>query len=339
MLEFLRRDIVALRADLTVQEAIATLRRQELSDRVLYLYVVAADDRLVGVLPTRGLLTGAPDARLGTLMQSRVITLPASATLLLACELFVMYRLLAFPVVDEQGRLLGLVDVSLFTDEMFDLSERRTADDVFQLIGVRLALSGGTSPWASFKRRFPWLLCNVMGGLACALLVGRFETFLDTAIVLALFIPVVLAVAESVSMQSMTLTLQALHQRHVDWRFFGRALLNEFGAAGLLGLGTGAIVGLAALLWKHEPTVALAIGGTILLSVVTACLLGVVLPAGVRTLRGDPRIAAGPIVLAIADLATLLLYFKLAGVLLGAERGPWYGALCSGGGQPPSNRH
>lgn len=321
VLEFLRRDFVALRSDLTVQEALAALRSQQLSERVVYLYVVDPGGKLVGVVPTRTLLTGALEARLESVMQPHVVTLPASATLLLACELFVMHRLLAFPVVDEEGRLLGLVDVSLFTDEMFDLSERRAADDVFQLIGVRLALSGGTSTWASFKRRFPWLLCNVLGGIACALLVGQYEAFLDTVIVLAVFIPVVLAVAESVSMQSMTLTLQALHQRHVDWRFFGHAVVSEFGTAGMLGLGSGTIVGLVALLWKHVPAVAIAIGGTILVSVVTACVLGVVLPAGVRALRGDPRIAAGPIVLAVADLATLLLYFNLAGLLLGRAQG------------------
>ena len=312
----LRRDFVALRADQTVAEALIRLRTQDLGERVVYFYVVDADGKLVGVLPTRRLLMGAPDARIDALMQRKVISLPYGANLLLACEFFVMYRLLAFPVVDEAGRLLGIVDVSAFTDEIFDLSERQSAGDVFQLIGVRLAESRTLTPWASFRKRFPWLLCNVAGGIACALIAGQYEAFLSSVIVLALFIPVVLTLAESVSMQSMTLTLQAMHQRQVDGRFLLRAIGREFATAALLGAATGGVVGLVALIWKSAGGVAAAIAGAIFLAVITACLLGVILPAGVRALRGDPKIAAGPIVLAIADVATLLLYFNLAGLLL-----------------------
>ena len=316
VLTHLRRDFVALRANQTVAAALEHLRCQNLGERVVYFYVVDEDDKLVGVLPTRRLLMGAAEARIDAIMQRGVISVPHSASLLLACELFVMHRLLAFPVVDDNERLLGIVDVSLFTDQVFDLSERQSADDLFQLIGVRLAQSRSQPPWVSFRQRFPWLLCNVVGGIACALIAGLYETFLNSVIVLALFIPIVLTLAESVSMQSMTLTLQAMHQQRIDWPFLARAAGREFLAAGLLGAGTGLVVGVLAFIWKSAGLVALAIGGTILLSVITACLLGVVLPAAVRALRGDPRIAAGPIVLALADVATLLVYFTLAGSLL-----------------------
>lgn len=314
--EHLRHDFVALGADQTVTEALAHLRSQDLGERVVYFYVVDAEGKLVGVLPTRRLLMSAPDVRLATIMQRNVVSLPDSASLLLACELFVMHRLLALPVVGADGRLCGIVDIGLFTDEMFDLSERQSSEDVFQLIGVRLAQSQRGSPWEAFKRRFPWLLCNIAGGLVCAALASRYEAFLGTVVVLALFIPVVLALAESVSMQSMTLTLQALHQRRPDRRFLGWLLARELAAASFLGLAAGLLVGLFAYAWRSAFLVALAITVTIWLSVTTACLLGAVLPATVRAFRGDPKIAAGPIVLAVADVATLLLYLNLAALLL-----------------------
>ena len=237
VLTHLRRDFVALRANQTVAAALEHLRCQNLGERVVYFYVVDEDDKLVGVLPTRRLLMGAAEARIDAIMQRGVISVPHSASLLLACELFVMHRLLAFPVVDDNERLLGIVDVSLFTDQVFDLSERQSADDLFQLIGVRLAQSRSQPPWVSFRQRFPWLLCNVVGGIACALIAGLYETFLNSVIVLALFIPIVLTLAESVSMQSMTLTLQAMHQQRIDWPFLARAAGREFLAAGLLGPG------------------------------------------------------------------------------------------------------
>jgi len=316
LLPHLRRDFVALRADQTVAETLEHLRKQNLGERVVYFYVVDADSRLVGVLPTRRLLMSAADVRIESIMQPRVISLPQSATLLLACEFFVMHRLLAFPVVDDEGRLIGIVDVNLFTDEVFDLSERQASDDVFQLIGVRLAQSRSPSAWAGFRRRFPWLLCNVIGGLVCALLAARHEAFLNSVIILALFIPVVLALAESVSMQSMTLTLQAMHHRRIDWAFLGRTVTVEALTATLLGTAAGSLVGLAALVWRSAGLAAAAIGSTILLSIITACLLGVALPVAVRAVRADPKIASGPIVLALADVATLLVYFSLAARLL-----------------------
>ncbi len=92
-------------------------------------------------------------------------------------------------------------------------------------------------------------------------------------------------------------------------------LPREFFTAGLLGFGCGGLVGLISLVWKRDPGVSFAIGASITLSVVTACLLGVLLPVMVKKLRGDPRVAAGPVVLATADLATLLFYFNLAGTL------------------------
>lgn len=304
-----------LPAQQSVGEALADLRAQQLPEAIIYFYVLDQDGKLVGVVPTRRLLMAAPDQRIDQLMLGRVVAIPAAATVEVACEFFVLHKFLAFPVVDPERRLLGVVDVGLFTDELLDVAEKQSVDDVFQLVGVHLA-RGKASPWASFRNRFPWLLCNIGGGTACAVLSGFYEPLLAAQLVLALFVPVVLALAESVSMQSMTITIHGLHAARVDWRSLLEGVWSELRAALLLGLACGGSVGLIAHVWKGKPAVALAIGGSIALAVVTACLLGVLLPTAVRALRGDPRIAAGPIVLATADLATLLFYFNLSGWIL-----------------------
>jgi len=136
-------------------------------------------------------------------------------------------------------------------------------------------------------------------------------------VVLALFIPVVLALAESVSMQSVTLTLQRLHGGPPVRGFLRRLIIQELGAAALLGAGCGTVVGTIATLWKGDPMLGAVVGLAITASVVTAGLLGLLLPTALHALRRDPRIAAGPIVLAVADVATLLFYFNLAGWWLG----------------------
>lgn len=318
VIEFMRTDFISLAASDTVARTLEKLRRSDLGQKIIYLYVVDERGVLVGVLPTRRLLMSAPEKTVGELMTTAVLSVPASGALLLACELFVMHRLLAFPVLDDAGRIVGIIDVSLFTEEIFQLNEQQAAQDVFQLIGVQISAAQSAGVWPQFRRRFPWLLCNVGAGIACAFLVASFEKFLDQAIVLALFMPVVLAVAESVSMQSVTLTLQRLHLTHPDTRFLVRSLLQELPASALIGACTGAVVGLVSFFWRHQPLISFSIGVTIALSVITACLLGVALPTIFRLLRGDPRIAAGPVVLAAADLLTLLIYFRLAGWFLGS---------------------
>ena len=138
----------------------------------------------------------------------------------------------------------------------------------------------------------------------------------SVVVVLALFIPVVLALAESVSIQAVTLTLQGLHSSGATWRLVGPAMRREFATAALLGLACGSIVGGVAGAWKGSVMLAVAVGGAIAASMVTAALLGLLLPTMLHAARRDPKIAAGPIVLASADLCTLLIYFNLATTLL-----------------------
>lgn len=309
----LRRDFVTLGAQFTVGEALERLRSTELGEKIVYFYVVDAEQRLVGVVPTRRLLMGNPDTSLTSIMVTDVVTLPTWATVREACDLFIGRKLLAFPVVDAAGRVHGIADISLFTQEIADLANRQSADDAFQLIGIHMRPNLG--PWAGFKDRFPWLLSNVSGGLLAAFVTSRYESLLDAVVVVALFIPVVLTLAESVSIQSVTLTLQGFHGGgNAPKR---RSLSKELATAALLGLGCGGVVGAVAGVWHHDLVLAATITIAIALSMVTAAALGVILPSLLRALHRDPSIAAGPIVLALADLATLLFYFNLAGMLLG----------------------
>jgi len=311
-----RREFSTVPAGATVGEALAALRSQQLGERIVYFYVADDDGRLVGVVPTRRLLMSPLDRPIDQIMSREVWTIPASATVLQACEEFMRHRFLALPVIDDEGRLVGVVDVGMFTDEVVVQAERMESERAFQLIGVHVALGRQAPLLTSFKDRFPWLLCNIAGGIICALLASRFESLLDAAIVLAMFIPVVLTVAESVSMQSLTLTLQGLEHRNIHWRLVAAGLRKEFLVALLLGSASGSAVGLICLVWKGGLVVSAAIALSITLAMVTACLLGVAIPTAVRAMQGNPRIAAGPIALALTDIATLAFYFILCGIML-----------------------
>ena len=305
---------LVLQPDMSIAEALDRIRRLGDASTINYLYVVDGEEMLVGVVPARRLLTAQHEQLVREVMLDDVVAIPDWATVLIASEYFATRRLLAFPVVNGKGQLVGAVDVSLFTDEVIDLA-KQTYDDIFQLIGIHGTAQRST--WVAFRDRFPWLLCNIAGGLIAAFIASRYEHLLQQVVVLALFIPIVLALAESVSMQALTLTMQNLPEGPVVWKRLGAAIWKEFLTASLIGLAWGAVVAAVVLGWRGERIVASTILIAIMLSMIIACLLGVTVPAVLRAAKADPKIAAGPVVLASADVATLLLYFGLGTRFLG----------------------
>jgi magnesium transporter len=313
----MRRGFASVRPYDTLEEAVARLRRDPPEGPIVYFYVVDDDDRLLGVVPTRRLLLESAAQRVADIMIRKLVTLPVEATVEDACEFFIQYRLLALPVVDATGKLLGVVDVQLYTEEIDEIHQSEQREDLFQRVGV---LAGGSteSPWAAFRRRLPWLSCNVIGGLLAALLGGLFENPLGQAmIVLGLFVPVVLNLAESVSSQSVSLTLHLLGGSRPTWQSFLRQFRVEVVVGLLLGVACGLVVALMALLWRRDWRVAGALLGGIGAGVAASALLGMTLPVVLRLLHLDPRVAAGPIALASADIVTIVFYYSLALLLLG----------------------
>ncbi|QDT67980.1 Magnesium transporter MgtE [Planctomycetes bacterium MalM25] len=316
-----RREFVRVRASGDVEQALRDARQTAEGARFLYFYVLDDSDRLVGVVPTRDLLLSDPKTSITELMLTPVVSVPESATLMDACEFFLLHRLLALPVVDSEGRIIGVVDVEAYADEMNELSrfdaEREGAEDFFQLIGVRLAEVRRASAGAAFLARFPWLLCNVAGGIAAALVAGQFQGVLDRVVAVALFIPVVLAIAESVSIQSLTLTLQAHHSlSRVRPRRVLQALTHEAPVGALLGIGCAVTLAAVVGVWRGDGPLAICLLLSVFVTVLLATSLGVLVPMTLQALRTDPKIASGPIVLTATDLVTLATYLTLAAWLL-----------------------
>lgn len=313
----LRKDFARVSIDATVGEALAKIRREPPEGRIIYFYVVDAEGRLKGVLPTRRMLLSPLETPVAEIMVREVICVPQNATVLDACEFFIMHRLLAFPVVDHERRLLGVVDVEVYTAELGDIERSERYDDLFQLIGVHLSEAQQSSPILAFRRRFPWLLCNIAGGLAAAFITGLFEHELKLLAALAMFIPIVLALSESVSIQSVSLTLQYLRGRPPTLKTLFQKIVHEMGTGIFLGCVSAICVSSVALVWLGERKLAVCLLGGISAGVFCSASFGVGLPMLLRILKRDPHVASGPMVLAAADLVTLLLYFSLARWLLG----------------------
>ena len=326
VVEHARKDFPLLDADMTVGQALERIRREGVGERVIYFYAVDQEKRLVGVVPTRRLLTSPLETALREVMVRRVVAVPAKATVLEACEFFVLYKFLAFPVVDEQRRVIGIIDANLFAEEILeagdteDRSSSRQAGPVgpefFEALGFRLEQIRGVSAWRAFRFRFPWLLVTVTGGTVSAILAGFFEATLAGSMIIAFFLTMVLGLNESVSMQSMSVTIHALRSVSVSWDWLASAFRRELATAVLLGVCCGFVVCVIAWAWRHDLRAAVVIGGSIAVSLITACAFGLAVPSLLHWFKLDPKIASGPITLVLADFIALVIYFTSAWLVL-----------------------
>jgi magnesium transporter len=321
-----RRDFPLLDAGMTVGEALERIRRQGVGERVIYFYAIDEEERLVGVVPTRRLLTASLEMPLRQIMVPRVVAVPTTATILDACEFFVLYKFLAFPIVDEQRRVVGIIDANLLAEEILEAGDSESrqigspiaeaSSEFFEALGFHIEQIRGASPWRVFRFRFPWLLVTVAGGTLSAILAGFFEATLAHSLVLAFFLTMVLGLNESVSMQSMSVTIHALRSAQVTWQWLATAFRRELVTALLLGAGCGLVVSVVVWLWRQDEAAAFVIGGSIALSLVTACGFGLGVASVLHRFKLDPKIAAGPITLALADFFALVIYFTSAWLVL-----------------------
>src|SRR5438034_369134 len=275
-----RKDFPLLRAGMTVGEALERIRREGVGERVIYFYAIDEQERLVGVVPTRRLLTASLETPLSQIMVPRVVAVPSTATILDACEFFVLYKFLAFPVVDQRRRVVGIIDANLFAEEILEAGESESrqvgtpigqvSPEFFEALGFHIEQLRGASPWRVFRFRFPWLLVTVTGGTLSAILAGFFQATLVRSLALAFFLTMVLGLNESVSAQSMSVTIHALRSVNVTWRWLATAFRREVATAVLLGVACGLLVGIIVWVWRNDLRAAFVIGGSIPLSLVTA---------------------------------------------------------------------
>jgi magnesium transporter len=316
ILSYVRKDFTAFPETFSVREALDAIRSKGMGEKVIYFYVSGEDGVLRGVIPTRRLLMAQPDSLVSSIMIANVVSIPAEATLYDACEFFMMHRFLAFPVVDQQGRMEGVIDVSLFADEILDLSEKRRHDEIFDVIGFRLSQELGQGALNSFRLRFPWLFATIISGFACAALVSLYEATLERSLVLAFFLTLALGLGESVGVQTMTASIHSLRLGRFNWSWFRTEFRKQVLAGLLLGLACATVVGLAVWLWRQQPLPALSIALSILGAQICSCVCGLSIPTLFHWAKKDPKIASGPITLALSDVITIFIYFQVAKTLL-----------------------
>jgi len=303
---------ITLHMSQTIEEAIVSLRKKRVDDSIIYFYVVDDRERLKGVVSTRKLLLKDPGMKLSDVMDKTVIRLSGSQTLKDALQYLSAHRLLALPVIDENERLLGVIDVGLYMEESMKVSDAQAASEVFQILGITIEEGKRKRPWHSYRLRMPWILCNMAGGTACAVISRIFEPVLMKVILLAMFIPLVLTLTESISMQSMSQSLQMMRKTKLSWKRLWERAVSESRIVLLLAASCGVLVGLLSLLWGEGTMPAFTIGTGLAASIALSATAGAAIPLLLHAKELDPKVAAGPVVLMFSDVITTTIYLGLA---------------------------
>jgi magnesium transporter len=288
----------------TIGHAIELLRAEKRADTPSYIYIVDVNGRLAGVAPLRKLILGNARAPIRSIMVSSVTRVPSGAPKEELVDLFRTHHFASLPVVDAQDRLVGIV----------------TSDDVMKAIrrGEEEVLQGvtGVDPRERLKETFhatrgrlPWIAVTIAGGLGCAVIGGVFQKTLEQMVVLGVFVPLVLALGESIGAQTTSVVLSTLAGRPLSRAELVAFGVKEFIVGVLVALISGVAVASASVLWHGNPRLGVLIGAAIFISVAWAALLAVCIPGAMKRLNVNPAIASGPLVLALADLSTLLVYY------------------------------
>jgi len=315
-----------LRPQMTVDEAISYLRRQAQAQGAgradttsYYSYVLDTDQRLLGVVSYRDLFAAKPDAKVAEIMETDVVRVGEATPQETLARIFAEQDLSAIPVVDDDGRMKGIITV----DDIVDVVQEEATEDI-QKFGGMAALE---LPYLQvrrrdmIKKRVVWLIVLLMGQMLTATVIGHFEAQIARAAVLSIFMPLVISSGGNSGSQASTLVIRAMalgELRLADW---WRVMRRELATGAMLGLILGVIGVFRVLLFPghsmgHSFLLALVVGGSLVFVVLYGTTLGAMLPFVLRRFGADPASASAPFVATLSDVTGLLIYFTIANLIL-----------------------
>jgi magnesium transporter len=307
-------EFVAITPHLTVDEALAVLRRVAAeAETIYYVYVVDAQDRLLGVLSMRDLVLARPGARVQDVMVREPIKVRATDDQEVAARLLAEHRFLAIPVVDEQDRLIGIITA----DDALDIVEHEATEDIEQLGGSQPLEQPylSASPFHLARKRIGWLLMLFLAEAYTGTVLRHFEDELQRVVALAFFIPLLIGTGGNTGSQTVTTVIRAMAVGEVTVRDLFRVWRKEVATALMLASAMALATYIRA--WTLGAThVGLVVALAAAAIVVWAATVAGMLPLILRRLRIDPAVVSAPLITTLVDGTGLVIYFEIARFLL-----------------------
>ena len=316
-------EYVSLRTGMTVGDAITHIRRTGVDKETIYTCYVTSERTLIGTVSVKSLLLAQDDAVPVTdIMETNVISVSTQTDKEEVAQMFSKYNFLALPVVDAEGRIVGIITF----DDAMDVMESAATEDIEIMGGMTPSDKTylKSSPVDLFKHRIPWLLLLMVSATFTGMILNVFEEKLQAVVVLTIFIPMLMDTGGNSGSQSSVTVIRALSLGEIEFPDILRVIWKEIRAAVLCGLVLsvacfGKIMLVDRLLMNNPavtPIVGLAVCLTMVVTVCVAKIIGCTLPMIAKKLGFDPAVMASPFITTIVDAISLLVYFGIATALL-----------------------
>jgi magnesium transporter len=309
-------EFVSITPSVTVAAAMRLIRAQApIAETIYYVYVTDRYERLLGVVSLRDLVIANPQQLISEVMRHQVIRVPAEVDQEEAARLLMEHDFLALPVVDGDGRLLGVITA----DDIADVLEEEATEDIERLGGAQPLEEPylSASPFLLFRKRVPWLLVLFVAALQTSAVLQHFQQELERMVVLAFFVPLLIGTGGNVGSQVVTSVVRAMAVGEVRFGHWWRVLRREVLVGSIIGLAMGLATFVRAETMGVGPNVAVAVGLAALFIVIWSGSVAALLPLGLKRVGFDPAVASAPLIATVVDGTGLFIYLTIARVVLG----------------------
>ena len=305
-------EFIAYNENLTVEEALNKLKQEEKPDEVSsIIYVVDDKGRLLGEVYLRDLLKANPAVKLKEITRE-VPSVPVDLDQEEVARLFEKYDVFSMPVVDDKGKLLGVITV----DDILDVLEEEATEDIHRLSGWREAESIYAPTLKMATKRLPWLLINLVTAFLAASVVAIFKNTIAAFAYLAVFMPVIAGEGGNTGVQTIALVVRSLALGEIDFSDFKRLFIRELIVGLIIGSVVGFVSGLVAYIWVGNFYFGLLVFLGHVGNMVAGCLAGLTVPMVLKFFKQDPALASGVIVTTVTDVTGYFIFLGLATIFM-----------------------
>ena len=306
-------EYVDLREEMTVGQAMAHIKKTGIHKETIYTCYITERRKLVGIVSAKDLMTTDDDVPIKELMETEIISVYTHADQEQVAQLFTKYDLLALPVIDQDGRMVGIVTF----DDAMDVMVDEATEDITKMAAINPSEKTyfETSVFQHAKNRIPWLLILMFTSIITGTIITRYENAFAAIPLLVSFIPMLMDTGGNCGSQSATLIIRGIALDEIRFTDLFKVMFKEFRISLIVGAFLAVANGVRIFIQYHNPGLAIVIACSLMGTVIMAKLVGCILPLLAKKVNLDPAIMASPLITTLVDTFSILIYFNIATIL------------------------
>ena len=306
-------EYVDLREEMTVGQAMAHIKKTGIHKETIYTCYITERRKLVGIVSAKDLMTTDDNVPIKDLMETEIISVYTHADQEQVALLFTKYDLLALPVIDQDGRMVGIVTF----DDAMDVMVDEATEDITKMAAINPSEKTyfETSVLQHAKNRIPWLLILMFTSIITGTIITRYENAFAAIPLLVSFIPMLMDTGGNCGSQSATLIIRGIALDEIRFTDLFKVMFKEFRISLIVGAFLAVANGVRIFIQYHNPGLAVVIACSLMGTVIMAKLVGCILPLLAKKVNLDPAIMASPLITTLVDTFSILIYFNIATVL------------------------